>query len=102
MGFMKWLPDEIYKAPIQVGSLLVQRIPSSSARYRVTHKHYWRGYLFPIRLPIKFLGKVGKLIEVRTLQELDAACAAYRASLEPGVDTRLAYYEVIDESPSGG
>jgi len=52
--------------------------------------------VFPVSLPLESLGDVGKLIEVRTAQEFDAACEAYRASMEPGADTRLAYYEVID------
>ncbi len=93
---MKWRDWSIPKQVIQVGPLLVRRVPSSSAEQSARHKHYWRGYLFPLKLPIQSLGKVGKLIQVRTAQELDDACKAYRATLEPGADTRLAYYEVID------
>ncbi len=98
---MRWRGLGISQQSIQVGPLLVQRVPSSSARYRALHKHSWRGYLFPLRLPIASLGEVGKLIEVQTGQEFDAACEAYRASLEPGADTHLAYYEVIDASAEG-
>ena len=93
---MRWQDDRINKQPVQIGPLLVQRVPSSFARYCARHKHSWRGYVFPVSLPLESLGDVGKLIEVRTAQEFDAACEAYRASMEPGADKRLAYYEVID------
>ncbi len=98
---MRWLGLGISRQLIQVGPLLVRRVPSSSAMQSAIHKHYWRGYLFPLKLPIQSLGEVGKLIQVRTSQELDAASKAYRASMEPGEDTRLAYYEVIDASAEG-
>ncbi len=98
---MRWQGLGISQQLIQVGLLLVRRVPSSSAMQSARHKHYWRGYLFPLSRPIESLGQVGKLIEVRTSQEFDAACEAYRASMEPGEDTRLTYYEVIDASAEG-
>ena len=93
---MRWQGLCISQQLIQVGPLLVRRVPSSSAMQSARHKHYWRGYLFPLSLSIQSLGEVGKLIQARTPQELDAASKAYRASLEPGVDTHLAYYAVVD------
>ncbi len=98
---MRWQGLVISHQLIQVGPLLVQRVPSSSAERSARHKHYWRGYLFPISWPIESLGQVGKLIEVRTFKEFVTAGKAYRASMEPGEDTRLAYYEVIDASAEG-
>lgn len=82
--------------PVSVGSVLVQRVQSSSALYRAVHNHYWRGYLVPLTLPVEQLATVGKLIEVRTKDDFDAAVRAYKAQMEPGSDTRLAYYEVVD------
>ncbi len=93
---MRWQGLGISHQPIQVGPLLVRRVPSSSAERSARHKHYWRGYLFPLSRPIESLGQVGRLIEVRTFKEFVAAGKAYRASMEPGEDTRLAYYEVIN------
>ncbi len=98
---MRWQGLGISQQLIQVGPLLVQRVPSSSARYRALHRNAWHGYLVPLKVPLESLGEVGRLIDVRTVQEFDAACAAYRASMEPGADTRLAYYEIIDASAEG-
>lgn len=98
---MRWQGAGISQQPIQVGPLLVRRVPSSFARYCVRHKHSWRGYLFPQTLPSEALHDVGKLIDVRSEQELDDASKAYRASLELGASTRLTYYAVVDVSAEG-
>ena len=82
--------------PFIVGRLLLQRIPSASAGYRANHEHYWRGYLCPLMLPSKWIERFGKLIEVRTVDELETERKAYRALMKPEAGARLAYYEVID------
>ena len=86
----------INEKPFPVGPVLVQRVPSSSVRYRLKHEHSWHGYLCPWKISSKWLTKFGKLIEVRTINEFNAECLAYRAQMQPGQETRLAYYEVID------
>ena len=82
--------------PVKIGPLLVQRIPSDSAEYRIVHLHYWRGYLCPQQMPTRWIEKFGKLIEVRTLDELTSERKDYRAVMRPDAGVRLAYYEVID------
>ena len=82
--------------PFKVGPFLVQRVPSSAVRYRANRMHYWHGYLCPLRISTKWIEKAGKLIEVRSVQEFDAECLAYRAQMQLEPDIRLAYYEVID------
>jgi len=86
----------MYEQPFQVGLVLVKRVPSSAARYRAVHLHYWHGYICLRKIPTKWITRFGRLIEVRTTKELEAECLAYRAQLQPGQDNRLAYYEVID------
>lgn len=91
------MPDTIMNArPIQVGSVLVQRVPSSAVRYRVIHAHYWRGYLCPVVLPPQWIGKVGKLIEVTSREQLEHERNAYRAEIESSIKVELTYYEVIN------
>ena len=82
--------------PIRVGSMLVQRTLSSSADYRVRHEHHWRGYLCPWNTPQDGIGKLGKLIEVTSRQQLIRERDTYRAELDPGAEVQLAYYEVIE------
>ena len=93
MNQSKMILDE---KPFRVGLLLVQRVPSSSIRFRLSQGHSWGGYLYSLRLPILFIGKAGRLIEVRTANELETERLAYRAQIQPGLDTRLVYYEVLD------
>ena len=81
--------------PIQVGSMLVQRVPSSTADYRAIHAQ-WHGYLCPVTASKQSISKLGKLIEVTSLQQLNREREAYRAEIDPGAEVQLAYYEVID------
>ena len=91
------MPDTIMNAqPIQVGSVLVQRVPSSAVTYRVVHAHYWRGYLCPMSTATQEISRVGKLIEVTSRQQLERERNLYRARIDPSVKAELAYYEVID------
>ncbi len=82
--------------PFHVGPFLVQRVPSSSARYRAIHEHYWRGYICPEAISPQLISKVGKLIEVASREQLKTEREAYRAEIGPGTKVELAYYEVID------
>ena len=86
----------MYEQPFQVGLVLVKRVPSSAARYRAVHLHYWHGYLCLRKIPTKWITKFGKLIEVRSAKELEAERLAYRAQMQVAPTIRLAYYEVID------
>ena len=82
--------------PIQVGSLRVQRVPSSSVRVRVVREHYWHGYMCAGTASKSSIGEIGKLIEVTSLQQLNAERDAYRAEIDPYAEVQLAYFEVID------
>ncbi len=84
------------EAPFHVGPFLVRRVPSSSVRYRVVHEHYWRGYLCPETVSPQLIGKVGKLIEVTSREQLKTEREAYRSEISPGTKVEFAYYEVID------
>ncbi len=47
-------------------------------------------------MPTRWIEKFGKLIEVRTLDELTSERKDYGAVMRPDAGVRLAYYEVID------
>src|SRR5215217_7020414 len=95
MGCVKMPYKPIDETPFCVGSVLLQRVPASSALYCARHGH-WRGYLYPETAPIEVLEKAGKLIEVRSKREIDIERRLYHSQMKPGTDRRLAYYEVID------
>ena len=86
----------IDETPFQVGPSLVQRVPSSSARFRARHEHYWRGYLCPKTVSPQSIREIGKFIEVTSLQQLNNEREAYRVELGCGTKVEFAYYEVID------
>ncbi len=86
----------IDEKPFRVGPFLVQRVPSSSAQFRARHEHYWRGYLCPETVSPQLIGKVGKLIEVTSREQLKTEREAYRSEISPGTKVEFAYYEVID------
>ena len=82
--------------PIQVGPLLVKRVPSSSVRYCAVHEHYWYGYIVPGTLSKSSISEIGKLIEVTSIQQLNNERDVYRAEIDSFTEVEFAYYEVID------
>ncbi len=82
--------------PIQVGPLLVKRVPSSAVRYRAIREQYWHGYIVPGTASKQSINEIGKLIEVTSLQQLNAERDAYRAEIDPFAEVEFAYYAVIN------
>ena len=87
-----------HEKPFRVGPFLVQRVPSSSVRFRIIHDGSWRGYICPEPISTQLIRKVGKFIEPTSVQQLKSEREAYRAKLDPYTKINLAYYEVIDAS----
>lgn len=79
----------------RLGSVLVQRVPASSAEYRAYHEQYWHGFVCPETLPRQWVERFGKLIEVRSKTEFFRECRAYRATLTVTEKIKFAYYEII-------
>ena len=85
-----------HEKPFRVGPFLVQRVPSSSVRFRIIHDGSWRGYICPEPISTQLISKVGKFIEATSVQQLKSERDAYCAKLDPFTRLALAYYEVID------
>jgi hypothetical protein len=83
--------------PFRVGSVLVQRVPASSADYRASHQGYWHGFICPEKFPPQLVERFGKLIEARSSEDLGRERTAYRATLTAEKEIRFAYYEVIND-----
>ncbi len=89
--------------PFHVGSFLVQRVPSSSVRFRIIHDGSWCGYICPETISTQLISELGKLIEVTSRQHLIREREAYRAEIDPAIEAQFAYYELTvraNDAPS--